>query len=125
MDLLFDGIGPALQHLRADRLRALAVAGPARLNAIPAVATTAEAGLPKVSMSLRLSVVASAAVPRSILAQFHDEVARAIAQPRLSGRFTDLGFQPMTMTADEFGAFIRHEAERSAALVHENRIVLE
>ncbi len=125
VDMLFDGIGPALQHLRADKLKALAVAGPSCLPQIPDVPTTAELGFPNVSMSLWLGVVANAAVPRPIIARLHDGVAYAVAQPRFSERFTELGFQKMAMLADEFGALIRSEAERSAAIVRETRIALE
>ncbi len=125
VDLLFDGIGPALQHLRTDRLKALAVAHPARLPLIPQVPTTAEGGYGNVSMPLWLGVVANAAVPRPILARLHDEGAYAVAQPRFAGRFTGLGFEPMAMSAEEFGGFIRAEAERSASIVRESRLALE
>lgn len=125
VDLLFDGIGPGLQHLRADRLKALAVAGPSRLPLIPAVPTTAEGGFADVSMPLWLGVVAAAGVPRPVLDRLHEEVAHATAQPRFADRFAALGFQPMRMSADRFAAFVRTEAERSASVVRENRIGLE
>ena len=125
VDLLFDGIGPGLQHLRGDRLRALAVAGPSRLPLIPDVPTTAEGGLGNVSLPLWLGVVAASGVPRPVVERLHEEVAYAAAQPRFADRFTGLGFQPMRMSLDEFAAFVRREAGRSASIVRENRISFE
>ncbi len=125
VDLLFDGIGPGLQHLRADRLKALAVAGPSRLPLIPDVPTAAEGGFANVSMPLWLGVVAAAGVPRPILDRLHEEVVHAATQPRFADRFTGLGFLPMRMSADTFASFVRAEAERSASIVRDNRIGLE
>lgn len=117
VDLLFDGIGPGLQHLRAGRLKALAVAGPRHLPQIPEVPTTAEGNLPSVSMSLWLGVVGKTGTAPAVVQKLHDEIAYAIEQPTVSKMFSDLGFQPMSMTSEQFGAFIKSEAERAMVIV--------
>ena len=125
VDLLFDGVGPGLQHLKADKIKALAVAGPRRLAQIPDVPTTAEGGVPDVSMALWLGIVAKTGTPAPAVQKLHDEIVYAIQQPKTSKRFTDLGFQLLTMSPDEFRAFVKKEAEKSAAIVKERRIVLQ
>ena len=125
VDFLFGGIVEGLQHLKTGKLKALAVAGPKRLPQIPDVPTTAEAGFANVDLSLWLGVVVRAETPAPIVQRLHDEIAHALTLPKVTSRFTDQGFQLMHMSSDEFGAFIRREHERSAALVRARKIVLE
>ena len=125
VDLLFDGIGPGIQHLRAGRLKVIAVAGPSRLPQTPEVPTTSEAELPNVSMSLWLGVVAKTGTASALVQKLHDEFAYAMEQPTVLKVFTDLGFQPMSMTREKFRAFIKSEAEQATAIVRERHITVD
>lgn len=125
VDMLFDGIGPGLPYVASGRLKALAVGGSKRLPQLPDVPTTAEVGLPSLNLALWLGVVVRAGTPASIVARLHGEIAHAMAQPRVTRRFSDLGFQFMAMSPEEFGQFVKREAVASEAIVRTRRIVLD
>jgi len=57
--------------------------------------------------------------------KLRDEIAYTIQQPKSLKRFIDLGFQPLTMSSDEFRTSVKLEADKSAAAIKEGRIVLE
>lgn len=122
VDFLFDGIGPGLPHLKADKLRAVAVAGPKRLPQIPDVPTSAEAGRPDLSISVWFGAVARAGTPAELVGRYNEELAHAMAQPKNVQRFGDLGFQFVTMSPAQFGSFMRQEAERWGAFIKARRI---
>lgn len=125
VDLLFDGIGPGLPHLSADKIKALAVAGSQRLPLLPTVPTTAEVGLPNVVMSLWLGVVVRSGTPAPIVQKLNEEIAYAMNQPKVTKRFSDLGFQFLNLSRDEFRAFVKSEAEKSIAIVKARGIGIE
>ena len=122
VDFIFDGIGPGLPHLKADKLKAIAVAGPKRLPQIPQVPTTAEAGWPDLSVPVWFGAVARAGTPAAIVQRYNQEFAYAMAQPSVQKRLGELGFQFVTMTPTEFRTFMRKESERWGAFIKAHQI---
>lgn len=125
VDLMFDGVAAGLPYLLTQKLRALAVAGPARLPEMPDIPTMAELGFPTINLSLWLGVVARMGTPKSIVQRLNEEVSYAMKLPKTVKRFKDLGFQFMYMTPDEFKQFLKTESSRLATLLKAHRIVLE
>ncbi|WP_342132750.1 Bug family tripartite tricarboxylate transporter substrate binding protein [Hydrogenophaga sp. OTU3427] len=125
VDLLFDGIGPGLPYVTTGKLKALAVGGTKRLPQLPEVPTTAEAGLPSLNLALWLGVVVRAGTPAPLIARLHGEISHVTAQPKVTKRFSDLGFQFMAMSSEEFGQFVKREVVASEAIVRTRRIVLD
>lgn len=125
VDMLFDGIGPALQYIKSDKLKALAVAAPKRMPQLPDVPTTAELGYSSVALSIWFGIVARKATPDAVSKQLHTEIAYAMAQPRVIKRFADLGFQPLEISADQFGQFIKAEADKWERFVRARQITVE
>ena len=124
VDMLFDGIGAGLQYLAGQKLKTIAVAGPTRLSQIPDVPTTAEGGVPDVSLSVWFGVVARAGTPADIVRRLNEEITYALKQPVNVKRFGDLGFQFMSMTPEEFRGFMRRETDRWGAFIKARHIVL-
>lgn len=122
VDMLFDGVGPALQYLKADKLKVLAVASPRRLAQLPEVPTTAELGYPGVALSIWFGAIARKATPDAIVKRLNAEVAYAMTQPKVVKRFGDLGFQFMAMSADQFSQFIKAEADKWGGFVRARHI---
>jgi len=122
VDFLFDGIGPGMPFVQAQKLKAIAVAGPKRLPQIPDVPTTAEAGQPDVALTVWFGAVARAGTPQPLVKQYNEEIAYAIAQPKNQKRFADLGFQFVSMSPAEFRDFMRRESERWGNFIKARRI---
>ena len=105
----YKGIAPASTDLLSGRLRALAVAGSRRSEALPDVATVAEAGLPGFEVNPWFGVVAPAGTPADIVAKLSSEVGRIMRLPDVKERIATQGGEPAANTPDEFGAFLRSE----------------
>lgn len=125
VDLMFDGIGPGLPHLTAQKLKALAVAAPNRLPLLPDVPTTAEAGLRDVAMALWFGVVVRTGTPTAQVQRLNAGFDHAMKQPKVAKRFTDLGFQVQSLTPEQFSTYIKQEGNRWGAFIKARGIALD
>ncbi len=117
-ELLSVNTGPAvMQHMKAGKLRALAVGAPARLEALPAVPTLAELGYPAANMTSLFGVFAPAAVPQPVLGRLNSEINKALAQADLRARMTGSDNVPTGGTAAEFGRQIAAESANNARII--------
>jgi tripartite-type tricarboxylate transporter receptor subunit TctC len=73
-------------------------------------------------MSLWLGLVAPKGTPRPIVDKLQQKVAQILAEPAIKERSERTGSYPMTMTPDEFGIFIRKEADRWAKALKDSNI---
>lgn len=124
-DMLVDGLGPALPHIREGKIKALAIAAPRRSAMVPNVPTTAEAGYPSVLMSALFGVATRAGTPAPVVQKLYEEIAAASKQPKFAKRFDDLGFEQELMTPEQFRTYIRNETERQGAVIKANNISAE
>ena len=124
-DMLVDGLGPALPHIRDGKIKALAIAAAKRAPLLPTVPTTAEAGYPSVQMSALFGVATRTGTPGAVVQKLYDEIALASKQPKFAKRFDDLGFEQELMTPDQFRAYIKTETERQGAVIKANNISAE
>jgi tripartite-type tricarboxylate transporter receptor subunit TctC len=102
-------IGP---HVKAGRLRALAVAAPKRLSAAPDIPTFEEAGVKGVEGSSWQGIMVPAGTPRPIVNRLHAELVRVLALPDVRASIVDTGSEIGGNSPEEFGAFIRADRER-------------
>jgi tripartite-type tricarboxylate transporter receptor subunit TctC len=115
----FFSTGPAVSHVQAGKLKALAVTGPTRMAAIPAVPTVAEAGMPELSFISWNGVHAPAGTPKAVTARLGVEITKAATLPDIQKTLTVQGFDPDPKGAEAFGAFVRADVERWARVVAE------
>jgi tripartite-type tricarboxylate transporter receptor subunit TctC len=101
-----------MPHIKAGRLRPLAVTGAKRSPAAPDVPTIAESGFPGFAATAWYGVLAPAKTPKPIVKRLHDEVLRALAQPDVKQRLESVGFEIVGSTPDEFGAYIKNEIRK-------------
>lgn len=120
--LTMTGLLPAQPHLRAGKLRALAVGSATRIAQLPDTPTVAEAGYPGFETTQWYGVLAPARTPRAIVDQLAADIQRALARPDVKQRLEAEGAQPRNMGPDEFGAFIKSETERWAKVIRAARI---
>lgn len=123
--MMTDGGHVAGEHIRAGRIRALAVFAEQRLVSLPDVPTAAEVGLPGLVVSSWLGLVAPAGTPEPVIARLRDAVAAVLAQPEFSAELTHQGTQPALLTGDAFLGFILAEQQRWAEVVKTSGVKLE
>jgi tripartite-type tricarboxylate transporter receptor subunit TctC len=99
------------------RVRILAVCTPRRSAALPDVPTLAEAGLPGYAYESWWGMFATAKTPKNIVAKVNDEVRRILTVPDVRDTLSKQGAEPMTMTPEEFTAFVQSETEKMGKLV--------
>ena len=117
IDFFFGPIGLVLPQIRDDKLVALVVNGYGRSAALPNVPTTAEAGLADAEFPIWFGMFAPARTPRDLVAKLHDETVKAEQTSDVKDKLARLAVDPMTMTSDQFAAFVEKEVAANAALV--------
>ncbi len=107
------------------RLRCLGIGAPARLAALPAVPTFAEAGAPYLAVDAWFGLFAPARTPPPIIAKLSEALPRILAEPAMAARLAQLGFQPAPLSAAAFATFQQAEVTRWRDLVALTGIRLE
>ena len=102
----FDTPPAVLEHVRAGRLRALAVASRQRLASAPQVPTFAEAGLPAFTGGTWFGLFAPAKTPPAILATVHAATEKVLRNPTIASKLVTLGSYPEPMSQQAFAAFV-------------------
>ena len=115
--VMFATVSLALPHVRAGRVRALAVSSARRLAAIPELPTIAEGGVREYDFSTWYGLLAPAGTPRAIVARLSDEAAKILDEPETRERFASDGIEPLKSSPDEFAAFLARDIERWAKVV--------
>ncbi len=109
---------PALQQIREGKVRVLGVTTSKRVAAAPDIPTLAEAGLPGFELVAWQGVVAPAGLPRPIVDQLAEQIAKLVADPATRDKLTALSLEPLTgSTPDSFAAYVKSEVDRWAVVV--------
>lgn len=117
-ELLSVNTGPALmQHVKAGKLRALAVGAPARSEALPNVPTLAELGYPAANLTSVFGIFAPAGVAPGVLDRLNAEINRALALPDVRSRLVGSDNVPTGGSAAEFARQIATESENNARII--------
>ena len=121
----FDTITPVLPHVKAGKLRALAVTTAKRSSALPEVPTLAEAGLKGFDIGTWFGVLAPAATPKEISAKLSAEMIKAIHSSEFKKRMDEIGAEPIGDTPDQMARRIKDETEKFAGLVKRANVQIE
>ncbi|OSZ74861.1 tripartite tricarboxylate transporter substrate binding protein [Hydrogenophaga sp. IBVHS1] len=123
--LSFDTITPVLPHIKAGKLRPLAVTTATRSPALPDVPTLAEAGLKDFNIGTWFGVLAPAATPKDIVARLNAEMVKIIKSPEFRARMADIGADPIGDSPDQMAQTIKNETEKFGRLVKEANVTLD
>ena len=115
--LSMDSLVQSFPHLKAKRLKALAVLGPRRAALLPEVPTIAESGLPGYALTNWFGLLAPAATPKETVLKIHADVIRVLRDPEAKKRITDLGADVVGNSPEEFGAAMRAESAQWAEII--------
>ena len=121
----FDTITPVLQHIRGNKLRALAVTTATRSPALPEVPTLDEAGRKGFNIGTWFGVLAPASTPRDIVARLNTEMVKVIQSPDFTRRMDEIGAQPVGDRPEDMARTVKAETEKFAELVKAGKVVLD
>jgi tripartite-type tricarboxylate transporter receptor subunit TctC len=102
-------LSTAVGQIKEGRLLPLAVSTPKRAPGLPDVPTIAEAGFPKGEFNFWVGMLAPAQTPRDIVNRLNGEINKMLQTEDMKDRLAKLGAEPMSMTPEQFDAFLRDE----------------
>ena len=112
----FEATSVLLGHLQESKIKALAVATPARLPELPGVPTMIESGIPDFIASSWTSIMAPAGTPKEIVQRLNAAVNAAVASPPMQARFKQLAAQARPGTPEELAVFVAGEIPKWQAM---------
>jgi tripartite-type tricarboxylate transporter receptor subunit TctC len=115
--MMLAGFSSTLPHIKAGRLRPLAVTGAQRSPVQPDVPTIAESGFPGFEANTWYAVLAPAGTPKTRVDKLHGELIRAIASPPVKERLGNVGFDLAGSTPEALAAYIKTEIKKWAPVV--------
>src|SRR5499427_6621505 len=107
----FAGVAGSIEYIRTGKLRALALTTATRAEALPDVPTVGEF-VPGFEAGDWLGMGAPRNTPPEIVDRLNKEIAAALADPKINGRFADLGGTALVLTPAEFGKLLADETEK-------------
>ena len=113
------------QHVKAGRLRALAVTSAKRSVASPDILTVAEAALPGYESISWLGVFAPTGTPREIIAVLNTEIVKILQQPDVKQRLLEQGGEPIGNTQEQFTAVLKSDIAKYAKIMRESGTKVE
>jgi len=121
VSVLFGTMADVVAHIRADKLRALAVTSARRIPSLPDVPTMIEAGVPGFEATAWFGVFAPAAVPHDIIAKLNQDIGRILRLPDVLERISQQGSAEIVGgSPEQYGAFVRAEIAKWAKVVSES-----
>jgi tripartite-type tricarboxylate transporter receptor subunit TctC len=116
VQVMFDAVPTSIEHIRTNRLRALAVATKTRLAVLPDVPTVADS-VPGYEAAGWCGLCAPRNTPRDIVDMLNKEVNAALADPKIKARLDDLGATSFAGSPSDFAAFIATETEKWSKVI--------
>lgn len=110
--IMFDNMPSVIGHVKAGKLRPLAVTTPQRSPALPDVPTIAESGVPGYSATSWFGLLAPASTPAPVIAKLNASVLKALADPEVKKKLAEQGAEPHGEKPEQFAEFIRAETAK-------------
>jgi tripartite-type tricarboxylate transporter receptor subunit TctC len=123
--LALNVLAPAMSHLKAGTLKAIAVLGAKRSSLLPDVPTSAEAGLPGFEAGLNYGLLAPAGTPKAIIDKLNVILRAGVDTPDVRAKIAADGGDPMPSSPDEYAADIEKESERWGTLIRKLNLKVE
>lgn len=117
VQMMMSSMLPAIPHVKAGRLRGLAVTSARRATTLPEMPTLAESGLPGFETTSWHGMLVPAKTPRAITMRLHAEMVKTLNQPDVKERFANQGMDTVGNTPEQFAAYIKSESEKWAKVI--------
>lgn len=117
VQLMADNIQSIGSHVKAGRLRGLAVTSGRRVPAFSELPTVAEAGVAGFDVSAWAGAIVPAGVPKAVIARLNAEINKALAAPAVREKFPEMGLEIVGGTPEQYAAHIKSESAKWADVV--------
>jgi tripartite-type tricarboxylate transporter receptor subunit TctC len=118
VQMMFAGISTVIQHVKAGKLVALAIASPRRNAQLPEVPTVAESGLPGFDVTSWYGFVVRSGTPPAIIEKIQRDTAEALRMPDVQAKLAEQGLEPVGDTPAQFASVIDAETTKWVGIVH-------
>jgi tripartite-type tricarboxylate transporter receptor subunit TctC len=125
VQLSFMTVFEASGHIKAGKLRALAVTSDKRVPALADVPTLSEAGVPGFNSISWIGLLAPAGTPQEVADKVAADVRAVMTQDEVKKKFSDLGAIPAAGTPATFAKLIGEDRKRYAQIIHDRKISVE
>jgi tripartite-type tricarboxylate transporter receptor subunit TctC len=125
VQMMFDAVTAMKGNIDAGQVRALAMSGEQRSAVLPNVPTVSEAGVPGYEATIWLGLMAPTGTPKEIVDRLNAEITRIIAKPAIREAWAKQGAVPMTMTPEQFDAFLRRDIDKWAKVIKQAGIQVQ
>ena len=115
--MMFDNIPSALQHIKAGKLRPLAVTGAKRDPLLPDLPTMAEAGVRGYESGVWFGLAVPAGTPKDVIARINDAAVKGTRSPDFIKRMTELGYSIIASTPEQMSEMNKAETSRWGSIV--------
>ena len=123
--VLFDALGPSMPHIKAGKLKVLAVTSKQRSTVLPQVPTLAESGLTDVDLVTWNGFVAPAGVSKEIVAKLHAEITRILQMPETREQLATVGMNVVASTPEQFAKTIKDDAAKFGHIIKQAGIRID
>lgn len=121
IELLIDPLFPTLNHVKAGKLKAIALTGSQRPAVAPDIALIADL-FPGFNVPSLFGLVVASGTPREVVREIHADVSTVLRAPETQAKLAEVGIDPHRATPEEFDALIKSEVERWIDFVRTSRI---
>ncbi|MSQ54923.1 MAG: tripartite tricarboxylate transporter substrate binding protein [Betaproteobacteria bacterium] len=125
VDFIFEALGSASGHIRAGKLRAIAVTSAKRSPSFPEIPTAMESGLPGFEVTSWYGLWAPAGTARPVIQRLHALVAKAFEEQDMRDLWFKLGAEPGGASPEQFAAFVRTEVVKWGKVVRDAKVTIE
>jgi len=125
ISMSFDTITPVLPHIKAGKLKALAVTTGKRSAALPDVPTLDEAGMKGFNLGTWFGILAPVATPKEVVTRLNSEIVKIINAPDFRKKMEEIGAEPVGNSPDQMAKQIKDDTSLYAKLVKDAKVVIE
>ena len=120
VDMIFSAPPGVMPHVKAGKLRALAVTSAKRLPSLPDLPSIAESGLPAYDISGWYGVLAPAGTPKELVTRLNIDIVTALRLPDVTAQMAGMGLEITTSTPEEFGMYIKTEIAKWTQVIKDS-----
>lgn len=125
VDFSMPAFPTSVPHIKAGRMRIIAVTGATREPTMPEVPTVAESGVAGYEFGIWFGVFAPAATPKAIVTRLNQEIVKALATPQMRDQLMKVGVNPDSSTPEQLGKLLKADVAKWAKVIKAAKIPTE